>query len=269
MNLKKFTALLAAALVFSSALYAGANVQASSRGHTIQNGVLAVGMYLNYFPMEYYDDDGKTTLGFDVKRAEALAAKLKLRLKIVPVDPDDEFAGLDTGKYDCVISSVEITSERLGRYGFTRPYLENAHALVTAKGSSVRIRRPEELAGHRVAYQGDTASEGYVQGLLARDLRFTSYEYEKVTNCFDDLKDGRVDAVVCDSVVAHYYDTRLDSEFEIVWEGDNTRLGICVRRNNEALANAIDKALDALLADGTITTLSQEAFGQDIVSSAR
>jgi polar amino acid transport system substrate-binding protein len=269
MRLKQFAITVIAALVFGPALYAGANIQAASRGLTSQNGVLAVGMHLNYFPMEYYDEDGKTGIGFDVKMAEALAAKLKLRLKIVPVDAAGIFAGLDAGKYDCVISSVMITSDRLGKYNFTQPYLQNSNAVVVAKGAPVRIRRPEDLAGHRVAYQGDTASENYVKSLLARDLRFTSYEYEQVTNCFDDLRNGQVDAVVCDSVVAYYYDNRLGNEFEIVWEGDNTRLGICVKRDNEALANAIDATLDALLLDGTIVALSQETFGQDIVSPAR
>lgn len=269
MRLKQLAITFAAVLVLGSSLHAGANIQATSRGLTSQNGVLAVGMYLNYFPMEYYDEDGKTGIGFDVKMAEALAAKLKLRLRIVPVEPAAIFTGLDAGEYDCVISSVMITSDRLGKYNFTQPYLQNSHAVVLAKGASVRIRRPEDLAGHRVAYQGDTSSEAYVKNLLAGNLRFTSYEYEKVTNCFDDLKNGRVDAVVCDSVVAYYYDSRLGNEFEIVWEGDNTRLGICVKKDNEALANAIDTTLDTLLSDGTIVALSRETFGQDIVSPAR
>jgi polar amino acid transport system substrate-binding protein len=269
MRVKQFVAALIAVLALVSALHAGANIQAASRGLTAQNGVLAVGMYLNYFPMEYYGEDGKTGDGFDVKMAEALAAKLKLRLRIVPVNPSGIFAGLDAGEYDCVISSVMITSDRLRNYNFTRPYLQNSHAVVAAKGAPACIRRPEDLDGHRVAYQGDTASESYVKNLLAGNLRFTSYEYEKVTNCFDDLKNGRVDAVVCDSVVAYYYDSRLGNEFDIVWEGDNTRLGICVKKDNEALANAIDTTLDTLLSDGTIAALSREMFGQDIVSPAR
>jgi polar amino acid transport system substrate-binding protein len=260
---------LAAILALGSALHAGANLQATSRGLTSQNGVLAVGMHLNYFPMEYFGEDGEARIGFDVKMAEALAAKLKLRLRIVPVDSAGIFTGLDAGEYDCVISSVMITSDRLGKYNFTRPYLQNSNAVVVAKGAPVRIRRPEDLTGNRVAYQGDTASEDYVKNLLTGNLRFTAYEYEKVTNCFDDLRNGRVDAVVCDSVVAHYYDSRLGNEFEIVWEGNNTRLGICVKKDNEALANAIDATLDTLLSDGTIVALSRETFGQDLVSPAR
>jgi polar amino acid transport system substrate-binding protein len=269
MRPKQFAVTFAALFVLSAALHAGANIQAASRGLTSQNGVLAVGMHLNYFPMEYYNEDGNIAAGFDVKMAEALAAKLKLRLRIVPVDPAGIFAGLDAGEYDCVISSVIITSDRLGKYNFTRPYLQNSHAIVVAKDAPARIRRPEDLAGHRVAYQGDTSSGDYVESLLAGDLRFTSYEYEKVTNCFDDLGNGRVDAVVCDSVVAYYYDARLGNEFEIVWEGDNTRLGICVKKDNEALANAIDTTLDTLLSDGTIVALSRETFGQDIITPAR
>jgi ABC-type amino acid transport substrate-binding protein len=42
-----------------------------------------------------------------------------------------------------------------------------------------------------------------------------------------------------------------------------------LKKGNDALTSAIDKALDELYADGTLAALSQKIFGLDMVSAAR
>ena len=100
-------------------------------------------------------------------------------------------------------------------------------------------------------------------------LEFSPFPYDKVINCFDDLKNGRVDAIVCDSVVAYFYTAQSENPFEIVWEGSGEELGICIKKGNDALLSAVEKALDELYADGTVQKISQDVFGDDLVSSVR
>lgn len=68
---------------------------------TIKDGTLMVGVEIGYPPMEYFDTDGATPIGFDVEVANALADYLGLEL--VDTSWDGIFAGVDTGKYDCII----------------------------------------------------------------------------------------------------------------------------------------------------------------------
>ncbi|MDR0452146.1 MAG: ABC transporter substrate-binding protein [Treponema sp.] len=268
MKFRKFAALVAAALAFVSAVHAGGGKQQG--GLTIENGTLTVGMEIGYPPMEYYDADGKTPTGFDVFMATALAEKMGLKAKFVDTAWDGIFAGVDTGKYDCIISAVTVTPERQAVHNFTRPYIANAQAMVLLKGSQVRARSPEDTSGLGVAYQAETTSDIYMAKLADQGVNFTPYEYDKVMNCFDELRLGRVDVIVCDSLVAVDYIAPADSPFEIVWQGPAEEVfAICLKKGNDELTAALDKALNELFADGTILKLSQDIFKIDMVSAAR
>jgi polar amino acid transport system substrate-binding protein len=267
MKLNKLAGLVLAGLVLAGGLFAGGSRE--SGGLTIKPGVLTIGMEIGYPPMEYLDENGEA-IGFDVQMANAIAAKLGLKTEFIDTAWDGIFAGVDTGKYDCIMSAVTITDERLAKHNFTKPYIGNAQALVLLKGSSIKARKPEELNGLGVAYQAETTSDIYMAQLEAQGLKFTPYEYDKVINCFDELKLGRVDAIICDSLVAFDYIAPADSPFEIVWQGQaDEKFGICLKKGNDALTAALDKALDELFADGTMLKISQDIFKMDMVSAAR
>jgi polar amino acid transport system substrate-binding protein len=242
----------------------------SSSGVTKKAGVLTVGMEIGYPPFEYFAEDGKTPMGFDVQMANAIAAKLGLKLEIVDTAWDGIFAGVTKGDYDCIMSAVTITEERQAAHNFTKPYIGNAQALVLLKGTTVKARTPEELGGLGVAYQEETTSDIYMTKLAEGGLKFTPYEYAKVMNCFDELKLGRVDAIVCDSLVAIDYVADPTAPFEIVWLGEaDEYFGVCLKKGADELTAAVDKALDELFADGTILKISMNVFNTDMVSVAR
>jgi polar amino acid transport system substrate-binding protein len=144
-------------------------------------------------------------------------------------------------------------------------------SLVLLKGANyVKARRPEELEGLGVAYQAETTADFYMARLAAEGLKFTPYEYDKVINCFDELKLGRVDAILVDSLVAVDYIAPADTPFELVWQGPaDEQFGVCLKKGNEALAGEISKVLDRLFADGTMLRLSQKIFKLDMVSAVQ
>ncbi|MDR1400203.1 MAG: ABC transporter substrate-binding protein [Treponema sp.] len=257
------------ALVLVGAVSASAAQQPSS-GLTLTPGVLSIGMEIGYPPFEYLDVDGKTPIGFDVEMAKALAAKLNLTPNFIDTAWDGIFAGVETGRYDCIISAVTVTEERLRIHNFTKPYIGNAQVMVLLKGSTITARTPQETSGLGVSYQAETTSDIFMADLAAQGVNFTPYEYDKVMNCFDELRLGRVDVIVCDSLVAFDYTKTEDSPFEIVWEGEaDETFGICLKKSNAALTAALDKALDELFADGTMQKISTDVFGRDMVSNVR
>jgi polar amino acid transport system substrate-binding protein len=142
--------------------------------------------------------------------------------------------------------------------------------MVVLKDSKVTAKSPEQCAGLGVAYQAETTSDIYMTKLADAGLKFTAYEYDKVMNCFDELKLGRVDVIVCDSLVAVDYLAPEGNPFKLVWQGPAEEVfAVCLRKGNDALTAALDKALDELFADGTILKISQDIFKMDMVSGAR
>jgi polar amino acid transport system substrate-binding protein len=263
-----FLAVLAAA-VLTGSLFAGGSK--ASDGLTMTKGVLTVGMEIGYPPMEYYADDGKTELGFDVELAKAIAAKLDLKVKFVDTAWDGIFAGVDTGKYDCIMSSVTYTEERAANFNFTKPYVANSQLLVVRKDSAVKPVSLEEVRGLRLTYQAETTSDTMATEWIARTgAKVEVYEYDKVMNCFDELTLNRVDVILVDSVVAAEYLSRPNNPFLITAEVSNDEvLAICLKKGNTALTEVLNKALDDLFADGTLVKISQSVFGTDVVSSVR
>ena len=264
--MKKFlviTAIIAAAALLVTGCTRG------SGGMTVKKGVLMVGMEIGYPPMEYYID-GRTPAGFDVDMGKAIAEKMGLQIEFVDVAWDGIFSGVETKRYDCIISSVTITPERLIAHNFSRPYIGNAISIVTLKNSAIKPRTPQELAGLGISYQAETTSKFFMAKLVEDGLRYTPFEYDKVISCFDELELGRVDVIVTDSVVALDYTTGPDSKFEITWLGEPDEFfGICIKKGNNALTDAINKALDELFADGTMRRISMENLGVDMVSAVR
>jgi len=240
-----------------------------SGGLTIKKGVLMVGMEIGYPPMEYMADDGVTPIGFDVSLGKALSKKMGLEVQFVDTAWDGIFAAVNTKKFDCIISSVTINPARQAAHNFSKPYIQNTLAIVMPKASKFQVHEPKDLAGLGVAYQEETTSDDYMTGLADKGLQFTPYEYDKVMYCFDELKLGRVDAIMTDLLVAYEYIARSDF-FEIVWQGGEEEFGVCMRKGNDALTKAIDKALDELFEDGTMLKISKEIFdGMDLVSPVR
>jgi len=93
-------------------------------------GALSIGCEIGYPPMEYYADDGRTPVGFDIDVGKAIAELLGLEYKVIDTAWDGIFAGVERGDYDCIISSVSITPARLEVFLFTQPYVANALCIV-------------------------------------------------------------------------------------------------------------------------------------------
>ena len=60
------------------------------------------------------------------------------------------------------------------------------------------------------------------------------------------------------------------SNYKTVWENDELEpIGICLKKGNDGLTQAIDDALDALSADGTLGTIAEKYFGTDLTAGLR
>ena len=267
MEMKKAILVILTLLVAASFVYAGGGKD--SGGLTLKKGILSIGMEMTYPPMEYWAEDGKTPLGFDVELGKAIARKLGLQPQFVDTSWDGIFAGVNANKYDCIISAVTINPARLKAHNFSKPYVSNTLAMVLPKNSKVSARSPEQCAGLNVAFQTETTADEYMEALAKGGLRYTPRRYDSMIQCFNELQLGRVDVVMTDLLVAYEFVGRPDSPFEIVWKsGEDEKFGICMKKGKDALTAAINGALDELWADGTLLKISMDTFGMDLVTSA-
>jgi polar amino acid transport system substrate-binding protein len=231
---------------------------------TLEKGVLSVGVEIGYPPMEYYGVDGDL-LGFDIDLVKALAEKLEIQVIFFDTAWDGILAGLDAGRYDIAVN-VTVLPERQEKYNFSKPYINSFMTIVTRKGSQVKINKIEDIAGFRTVFQGNTTAQYFSERLNSQGVRFTSFSYDKIINCFSDLKLGRVDLVIVDNIVAFYYTGPENSGLQIAWaqpdESSDELIGICLKKGNDRLTEMINKALDELTAEGVVAEISRKYFGR-------
>lgn len=83
-------------------------------------------------PMEMVDAN-KKIVGYDIDFLTAVAKEAGVTVEFKNTAWDGIFAGLDSGQYDAIISSVTITNERKAKYDFTEPYTSIGQILVVPK----------------------------------------------------------------------------------------------------------------------------------------
>ncbi|MTJ83829.1 MAG: cystine ABC transporter substrate-binding protein [Telmatospirillum sp.] len=226
-----------------------------------ENGVLRVGLEGTYPPFNYQNEKGEL-VGFEIDVANALAARLGVRAGFQPTKWDGILAALEADRFDVVINQVTVTPERQQKYAFSKPYTISGLQIITRRGDETRITRPQDLAGHKVGVVLGTNYEQWLKANVpAADIR--TYDDDASRN--QDLLAGRVDAVLNDRLIVanlvRQYDGRIVAAGEPFARQEQA---IALRRDQDALRGAIDRALEELRADGTLARLSEKWFASDV-----
>lgn len=239
----------------------GALTQNSSTKNfkTLKKGVLTIGTEYGYPPFEYLDRDGKTLIGFDVDLWNELCARLELKPKIFDTQWAGLFSSLETNRFDCVISAVTITKERDEKFLVTKPYIQNSQCYIVRKDFEKKLDFPRAIENLKVAYQAETVSDVFVNKLIDEGVQMQSFEYEKLMDAFDDLKFGRVEVVVAETVMSRILVKENPDIFRIDFVGEpDAFFGILVSRQNPESFEAIQSTIDQMYADGFMKNLEEK-----------
>lgn len=229
---------------------------------TIQErGTMIVGLEGDWAPWSYVDENDELT-GYDVEVAKAIADKLGVEIQIVPGEWDGLFAGMDAGRYDMVVNGVEVTEERADKYDFSTPYAYIRTALIV-KGDNDSIKTFEDLKGKKTA---NSIASTYMN--LAESYGATCYGVSTLDETLTMVLQGRVDATL-NAIVSFtdYMAQHPDSNLKVVaTTEDASNVAIPMRKGDEtaSLREAVNKAIDELREDGTLSELSTRFFGEDI-----
>ena len=238
----------------------------SACGQASTSNVLRVGIDDTYPPMEYKDEAGNNA-GFDIELAQELGKRLNKEVQFVPTAWTAIFTGLSSNKYDCIISSLSITDERKKTIAYTQPYVANSQVIVVRSDNSA-IGSEKDLGDKIVAVQMGTTSEEACNEFI-KSTPFKDYKkYEAMTEALSELKIGRVDAVVCDLVIGKYFVAKDKESFKTVSTTlPNEPIGIGFTKANQAEAEKFDKLLDEMKKDGTLKSISEKWFGEDMTQN--
>lgn len=226
---------------------------------------LKVGAALPDPPFEFMSKDGPA--GFDIGLMQRIAEKLSREWQLVPyqgADFNGIFAGLGSGAYDCIASGTTITPQRQRIADFCAPYVVSGQSLVVDPSRHPNVHGIADLKGLVIGVQQGNTSQPVADKLVAehRAARVRVYAYDEIEKALDDLSTGGCDAFMKLAPVTEWF-VRDRPKLAVVETGiTRERLGICVRKGNTALGDAIDKAQASMMADGTLPALIRQWLGK-------
>lgn len=218
---------------------------ASAEVKTVSDGVLTMGTNAAFPPYEFYDGD--KVVGIDAEIADALAAKLGLKLEIVDMDFAAIVTAVQSGKVDVGIAGMTVDEERLKNVDFTDSYATGVQAIIVTEDSE--IASVEDLDGKLIGVQEGTTSHMFCSEDYGDD---SVIAYTNGATAVQALLQGKVDCVVVDEqpaisfVEANEGLKILDTKYAI------EDYAIAVSKENPALKDALNTAMQELKDDGTI-----------------
>jgi polar amino acid transport system substrate-binding protein len=156
---------------------------------------------------------------------------------------------LQRGNYDIVVAGLEITADRAQVVSFSRPYYVTFEQLAVRRGD--RIDSLGDCRGKKVG----TLKASLAQRMLEERGDVAVVTYDGQINAYEDLANGRVDAVFMDYIIALYNVGVMPGLRMTGPPVGVVKYGIAVRKDDQALLDSVDAALDTLIQSGELRSV--------------
>lgn len=221
-----------------------------------QSGELRVGTDATYPPFE--TAEGGQFTGFDIDLANAIARELGVQATFINSGFDGIFPALQNATFDIVMSSVTITPERSAAMLFTDPYYDSGQ-LIAVRKETQGIETPDDLKNKKVGVQINTTA----QYDLEKRAGVTVAKYNTVDLALLDLRNNRIDAVVCDAPVLKYMIFQSFSDLKTAGKRfTDEKFGIALAQSSGDLRDAINAALKKIRETGQYDQIHAKWFGE-------
>ncbi|MDG0798781.1 transporter substrate-binding domain-containing protein [Pectobacterium punjabense] len=212
-------------------------------------------------PYNYSTSNGKIE-GFEVDLINDLCKRINEECTVVSQSWEGIIPALLAKRYDAIMSGISITEERKKQIDFTHPYSTTPSWLVGSEAMFKNITTSDAaiaaLKGKSLGVQRGTIQQAIADNTF-RQQGVEIKEYDTDDNLKIDLEAGRLDAVLGVSVnltpllEGQHQDTFIRFGPEITDEGG---IGIALRKDEQALKEKLNNAIDAAIHDGTVSALS-------------
>ncbi len=230
-----------------------------------ERGYIVIATEGDWAPWTYHNEENQL-VGLDVEIGAKIAEYLGVEARFEETNWDAILQGVDSGRFDIACNGVGYTEVRAQKYTFSTPYVYTHKVLVVRKDNE-DIKSFEDLKGKKTA---NTASSTYAQ--IAEEYGATVTGVDALADTLQLVLQRRVDATINSQVTINdYLLAHPDAEIKVVAEGPGEPVAYPVRKaeDTQTLMAAINEALDAMRADGTLSEISTRYFnGLDLTKGA-
>jgi polar amino acid transport system substrate-binding protein len=222
-------------------------------------GTLVVGSDIAYPPVESFAADGTTAIGIDPDIAKALGDKLGITLKFSNATFDGLITSLTSKRIDIIMSAMSDNKKRQATIDFV-DYFVVGTSIIVKKGNPEGIKSLDDFCGKTIAIQQGTTQDDVAEAQKtkcgAKTLKILMFPTDP--EALIQVKQGRAVADMNDFPVAA--DTvKKTGDYEVVGEQiEAGPYGIGVRKEDTQLRDALQKAMQAIIDDGTYAKILEK-----------
>lgn len=212
-------------------------------------------------PPYSFRDENDELMGFDVDFANEIGERLGLEIEFIQGTFDTFIPGLDTNRWDVVIAGQAITPERQEQVDFSHPYrVSSVTIFLNCDDDVAAVSDLPDLAGRSIAVLAGSSDVERAESVPDAELK----TYENATLAMTDLDLGRVDSYIGSRYVGTYVaeESGLNvcaTDAELTLEQN----AMSFSKEQEAFKAEMDRLVEEMLDDGTISELSTKWFGPD------
>jgi polar amino acid transport system substrate-binding protein len=189
--------------------------------------------------------------GFDVEVAAAVAKGLGRQPRFVQVAFTAIDQSVSRGDFDIGMSGVELTPARCAELACTEPYFEFHEVLTVREADRNRFTTLASLRGHKVGtLAGTIAYDRLVEAQQQDGISVVSYDDD--VHPYEDLREGRLDAVLLDNIIAARSMRRVSGLYTQPVPVAAGHYTIVLAKSNAALRDRVNEILRARMKDGTL-----------------
>ncbi|MEU6625152.1 ABC transporter substrate-binding protein [Streptomyces litmocidini] len=245
-------------------------------------GEVRVATDVPYPPFEMFVKEGETELtGLDYDLGQALGAKLGVTFAFTPQKFDGIVPAIQAGRFDAAMSAITDNKERQKVVDFV-DYSQSGSGILVGDGNPGRITTLDDLCGKKVAVQAATHQLDLLKSHQdacgkAGKGKIDIQTFPKDSDAQLALRSGKVVAQVLTKPAAGWVAKTADAgkAFDLVEDPaasggyDATPNGIAISKQQPELTDAIQKALQSLMDDGTLLRIyNKYGVGSILVKEA-
>jgi len=220
--------------------------------------VLKVATNVAFPPYEYYENE--QAVGIDVDIIQAICDKLGYEMELNDMEFGSIITAVASGKIDVGFGAITITEERAKSVHFTTSYSTGIQSVIVKEDSP--IASVDDLHGDDViiGVQQDTTGDIYATGDFGEEH---IARFNKGADAVQALLTGKCSAVIIDNSPAETFVAQNQGLKILPTVYAEEEYGFELSYDNEELYNAVNGALEELLADGTVQAIIDKYISAD------
>ena len=256
--MKKIIAIALAAVMALGLFAACGNSAAKADLPTAVPGKLVMATNAAFPPYEFLENN--EIVGIDAEIAGAIAEKLGLELVIDDMEFDSIIEAVKSGKADMGLAGMTVTPEREEVVNFTVSYATGVQVVIVTEDSAITSVDDlfAEGASHIIGVQRNTTGDLYSTWDLEDAGLATIERYSKGADAVQALLTGKVDCVVIDNEPAKAFVAANDGLKILDTAYAVEEYAAAMNKDNTELFEAVNKALEELIADGTVAGIVEK-----------